>query len=237
MTTMILLGLLSLVACLVPLRYSYTATAFSFSLAPRLGRSTARIGGNGYYDYDSALCSLPKNQNKLGFKSFSSSISKPAAEDDGEQQADTVTPPSTPKNDLSMFLKQDDDDDDVVSGEAELEFEFFVTKDESIQRLEEVEEFFRNEPQGIMMEEKEGILPVADRDPGGDRVVPSRNPDILVAHNHNNQRIGTIKMTDNHGIGVDEDRPTKKLMQYYYEGTLSKIKRNLYRHPLNDFFD
>ena len=144
--------------------------------------------------------------------------------------------------------------------------EFFITNDESIQRLEEVENFFRGEPQGIMMEEQGGVIPFGhgygrsnqdyqvqnnnnkkkknnDEDVDVDAITSSymagdgqMRPATLVPESN-----GGIMMTEDTGIGIigiDENaRTSKKVMYYNYDGTLSKIKRNLYDNPVECYTD
>uniref|UniRef100_A0A7S4AG56 Calmodulin n=1 Tax=Pseudo-nitzschia australis TaxID=44445 RepID=A0A7S4AG56_9STRA len=197
--------------------------ATAFSLAPRLGSSS-----------NSALHFSLLKKHEFGFKSFSSSFptktKKQQRENKDENEegkttatatATATTTPSLKKNDMSMFLERDGDE--KLTQE---ELDFFMTKDESIQQLEDVEEFFRSElPLGIAMNEKGRAAPFA------------------TAHDdqkEKQQRLpknDAIKMTDNNGMSVDEDCPSKKLMYYNYEGTRSKINRNLCNNPADSYFD
>ena len=115
-----------------------------------------------------------------------------------------------------MFLVQDGESEEQSGFDA---LEFFMIQDESIQRLEEVEDIFRQEPNGIMMAEHQGFV--------------------------HREHIGTtnpfgsdaIRMTKDTGISIDEERVPKKVMYYDYDGTLSKIKRNLYDEPVKFYTD
>lgn len=145
-----------------------------------------------------------------------------AAESDPPESVTDEASSSIRDNDLSMFLAQDDEEQ--PDGFDALEF--FMTQDESIQKLEEVEQLFREEPTGIMMEEITGVVPV---------------PSIQV-HNKDFQHIATtnpiasdkIQMRKDTGIGIiEEEIESKKLLYYNYDGSLSKIKENLVNIPHN----
>mmetsp|Transcript_6078 Transcript_6078/g.15080 ORF Transcript_6078/g.15080 Transcript_6078/m.15080 type:complete len:128 (+) Transcript_6078:2-385(+) len=118
--------------------------------------------------------------------------------------------------------EDDDDDDDTHGLSVSEELEFFVTQDESIQRLEEVEGLFRNNVAPDVRNNNFGVAVVATQQKKTERKPPP-------------ERFGAVKMTDNNGIGVDQDSPSKKLIYYQYEGTLSKIRRNLYNNPYNEY--
>lgn len=161
--------------------------------------------------------------------------------------------PAALKNDMSMFLAEGKDKKD--NGFDALEF--FITNDESIQRLEEVEKFFGGgEPQGIMMEEQQdGVVPLFGYGYG-------RSDQDYQVHNNNNNnnknndeedaitssymagdgrmRPATLVPESNGGIMMTDDenaRTSKKVMYYNYDGTLSKIKRNLYDNPVECYTD
>lgn len=195
--------------------------ATAFSIAPRLGSSSSSTCNN---DSSALHFSLLK-KHEFGFQSFSSSFpttktkkTQRENKDENEEKTTTLPPPKT--NDMSMFLERDGDE------KLQEDMDFFMTKDESIQRLEDVEEFFRNEPQqGIAMKETGGAAPFA------------------AAHDDQKQKQqrlpknAAIKMTDSNGMSVDEDCPSKKLIQYNYEGTRSKMNRNLCNSPADSYFD
>ena len=68
------------------------------------------------------------------------------------------------ENDLSMFLPTPEEE---KKNEGFDPLEFFMTVetvDPSIQKLQEVEDFFREEPMGIMLEEQTGVVPLRQYD-------------------------------------------------------------------------
>lgn len=135
--------------------------------------------------------------------------------------------PQISENDMSMFLSEEDQSSETL--------EFFVTSDESIQRLEDVEDLFRQEHGGIMMEEQTGRVPLPSfAHPSFAR--REHHHDHHHDHHHhmhtNPIASDAIKMTQTTGIGIDETRVTKKVMYYEYDGTLSKIKRNMCDKPV-----
>lgn len=199
---MIQTQLLSLVWLVVSLQHG----ASGFFLAPN-----TRAGGAAPATKDVSLlfASSSSQQKPSGYKSFSSSF--PINEQDvQEDESSASSSSSIRENDLSMFLAQ---------------------VDESIQRLKEVEEYFRKEPFGIMMEEQTGVVPI-----------PLNKSKIRFdqkkEHNHKHIAIpipsDKIKLAkDTSGIGIDEELVSKKVVQYEYDGTLSKIKRNMCNMPVN----
>mmetsp|Transcript_21253 Transcript_21253/g.43707 ORF Transcript_21253/g.43707 Transcript_21253/m.43707 type:complete len:203 (+) Transcript_21253:53-661(+) len=128
--------------------------------------------------------------------------------------------PTVLENDLSMFIKSEAEED-VDGGFDPLEF--FMTTDESIQKLEEVESFFREEPMGIMMEEVTGVVPSPE-----ERTV--RKKHIATTKPIPSDKIKMAEDADN--IAIDEVPETKKVMFYDYDGSLSKIKGNLCDSPV-----
>ena len=108
--------------------------------------------------------------------------------------------------------------------------DFFMKADESIQRLEEVEDSLCNEPFGFMMEEQPGVVPAVPSNTNTEqtnKIRVHKNVAIPVP----SDKIKLAK--DTSGIGINEERVSKKVVQYEYDGTLSKIKRNMYNTPAN----
>lgn len=134
---------------------------------------------------------------------------------------ETNEEPTARKIDLSMFIKSEDEEEDGDAGFDPLEF--FMTTDESIQKLEEVESFFREEPMGIMMEEVTGVVPSPEERTVHKKHIATTKPIPS----------DKIKMAvDDDNIVNDEVPETKKVMYYDYDGSLSKIKGNLCDSPV-----
>ena len=135
------------------------------------------------------------------------------------------------ENDLSMFLAQKEE-----SQMDNCALDFFMKADESIQRLEEVEEFFCKEPFGIMMEEQTGVVPGVPSSANASaeqtnkiRVHKTVAPTAAIPVPSDKIKLAK----DTSGIAINEERVSKKVVQYEYDGTLSKIKRNMYDTPAN----
>jgi len=126
------------------------------------------------------------------------------------------------ENDMSMFLSEEDQSSETL--------EFDMSSDESIQRLEEVEDLFRQEHGGIMMEEQTGVVPLPSF---AHLSFARREQQHHHQHMHTNPVASdAIKMTQTTGIGIDEEPVTKKVIYYEFDGTLSKIKRNMCDKPV-----
>lgn len=128
--------------------------------------------------------------------------------------------PKVRENDLSMFLKSKEEEENGEGGFDPLEF--FMAIDESIQKLEEIENFFREEPTGIMMEEQTGVIPSTKERTVSKEHIATTNP---VA----SDKIKMSIVTDS--IVIDEKPMSKKVMYYDYDGSLTKIKGNLCDSP------
>jgi len=176
---------------------------------------------------NSRLMGLSESSKKpSGFKAFSSSFpnNRPGSKKRGTENFSEDD--AIPTNDLSMFLA---DQEDETSFDP---LEFFMTQDESIQKLEEVEEFFRQEPSGIMMEEQFGVVPSAENRKKQYRT----KKDSHVAATTNPIASETIRMKhDNFDINFEEDPVSKRVFLYNYDGTLSKIKANLADKPTKHY--
>jgi len=131
------------------------------------------------------------------------------------QQKEDTDLESLPGNDLSMFV----DLEEKSKEDGFNALEFFMFKDESIQRLEEAEALFREEQAGFMMEEQTGVVPsIENKNIVHKEHIATTNP---VASDKINMK------TKNTGIGIDEKTMPKMLMHYDYQGSLSKVKCNL----------
>jgi len=274
----LLLLLLAALALSFAAKKESTATAFLF--APAHSATTARESG----------VSLLLFGQETGFRSFSSSFpstrrhpKKKSIGGEPKKNHEPQVPTSsssneesgrhrlaeTKRNNMSMFLAQDDE-----NGSGFDALEFFMTKDESIRKLREVEDFFRKEPDGIMMEEQSGVVPsfatrkkkqivakaqqqhqphpptststsTSSRSTSENNKQPSNGttPDASTstpaATRKNTERTilaesiktNMARMTRDTGIGIDEERTSQKVV--HYDGTLSKIKRNLHANPAN----
>ena len=116
------------------------------------------------------------------------------------------------ENDLSMFLATPEEEEQKEGFDP---LEFFMTVDpvdESIQKLQEVEDFFREESIGIMLEEQTGVIPTRHYD--NKEHVASTDP---VASD-------TIKMKshDSETINIEEDPTPKKVFYFGHDSFGSK---------------
>lgn len=212
-----------LLACCLALT-GQRAGAFAPDPRPGFGTGCRNKNNNKNNNNNGALSSLLKN-HEFGFKAFSSSF--PTKRDPRKKKptSQAQPSPSSPKqNDMSMFLKGDDEDTPSDAGSGGFApLEVHAGSDESIRRLEEVEDVFRNER-------------LYEHDPGP---VGTAGRDASVAVPKPHRRHRGVAMTDRHGIGADEDcsaRP-KKLIYYDYEGTVSKVRRNLCHNPSGGYYD
>lgn len=149
----------------------------------------------------------------------------PTNKEDVQKDESSSSSSSLRENDLSMFLAQKEE-----SQMDNCALDFFMKADESIQRLEEVEDSLCNEPFGFMMEEQPGVVPAVPSNTNTEqtnKIRVHKNVAIPVP----SDKIKLAK--DTSGIGINEERVSKKVVQYEYDGTLSKIKRNMYNTPAN----
>ena len=121
------------------------------------------------------------------------------------------------ENDLSMFLPTPEEE---KKNEGFDPLEFFMTiepVDESLQKLQEVEDFFREEPMGIMLEEQTGVVPLRQYD--HTEHVATTNP----VPNENIK----MKAHDSETINIEEDPAPKRVAYFNLLNFRSKTKYDM----------
>ena len=166
--------------------------------------------------HKSGISSKASSRNTSILSSF------PTEQESDESKGIKEEEPEVRENDLSMFLKSKEEEAKGQGGFDPLEF--FMTIDESIEKLEEVENFFREEPMGIMMEEQTGVIPSTTEE----RTVSKEH--IATTNPIASDMIQLEIDTDS--IVIDEKPVSKKVMYYDYDGSLTKIKSNLCDSPV-----
>ncbi len=172
--------------------------AKGFYMAPNpVQRGTRRV------ESESGLSAFPANQEGEGNN------------DDNTKSNDKKD--IVPENDLSMFLPTPEEE---KKNEGFDPLEFFMTVDTvdpSIQKLQEVEDFFREEPMGIMMEEQTGVVPLRKFD--NTEHIATTNP----VPNDNIK----MKSHDSETINIEED-PAPKRVAYF--GHLKNVRSKTKHH-------
>lgn len=149
-------------------------------------------------------------ESKSGLSSFPTEQESEESNDSKNDEPEVVR-----ENDLSMFLATQEEEQ--KGGFDPLEFFMTVTPvDESIQKLQEVEDFFREENMGIMMEEQTGVIPTRDYDKK--EHIASTKPvasDTI-----------TMKSHDSETINIEEDPAPKRV--FYFDHDSFGSKTNYY---------
>jgi hypothetical protein len=175
-------------------------------------------GAKGFFLAPNQIHRIPHDGKSVAFASNKkSSGDEPVLSSLGSEDGDdSVEEAMVRENDISMFLNPEEKSGGFDS------LEFFMTADASIQKLEEVEDFFREEPMGIMMEEQSGVVPSIQQGFHKENIATT-NP---VA----NDKIKMVEKPDT--ISIDEEPMPKNVMYYDYDGSLTKIKSNLCDSPV-----
>ena len=175
-------------------------------------------GAKGFFLAPNQIHRIRHDGNSVAFASKKkSSGDEPVLSSLGSEDGDdSVEEAMVRENDISMFLNLEEKSGGFDS------LELFMTADASIQKLEEVEDFFREEPMGIMMEEQSGVVPSIQQG--------VRKENIATTNPVANNKIKMVEKPDT--ISIDEEPMPKNVMYYDYDGSLTKIKSNLCDSPV-----